>query len=93
MDEDVARPIMSEDAAVLADDADTAAAKEASLNTSGLISLCIFYLIVLGIGVWAGWKQRREIKSQGRTEVRQEDVMVAGRNMGYIVGILTMAGA
>ena len=31
-------------------------------NVSGLASLAIFYLIVLAIGVWAGWRQRRIMK-------------------------------
>ena len=63
-----------------------------SFNVSGLVSLAIFYLIVLAIGVWAGWRQRRIMKAAGRTELTQEDVMIAGRSMGYVVGILTMAG-
>ena len=32
------------------------------------------------------------MKAAGRTELTQEDVMIAGRSMGYVVGILTMAG-
>ena len=52
----------------------------------------VFYAIVLGIGIWAGWRQRKRIKAEGRSGHSQEDVMVAGRGMGYIVGILTIAG-
>ena len=54
---------------------------------SGLVSIIVFYLVVLGIGIWAGWKQRKE-KSQDD----QETVMLAGRNIGLFVGVLTMGG-
>lgn len=63
--------------------------EDSSINVSGLISLIIFYLIVLAIGVWAGWRQRRNTRAAGREE-DQEQVMLAGRNIGLFVGILTM---
>ncbi len=55
------------------------------INISGLISIILFYLIVLAIGIWAGWKQRK-VQSQED----QETVMLAGRNIGLFVGVLTM---
>ena len=60
---------------------------ETGINVSGLISIIVFYLIVLAIGVWAGWRQRRF-----QREENQETVMLAGRNIGLFVGILTMGG-
>lgn len=57
------------------------------LNVSGLVSIIVFYLVVLAVGVWAGWKQRRE--NAGK-ETDQEEVMLAGRNIGLFVGVLTM---
>ena len=57
------------------------------INVPGLVSIIVFYLIVLFIGIWAGWKQR---KSQMTSD--QETVMLAGRNIGLFVGVLTMGG-
>lgn len=55
------------------------------INVPGLVSIIVFYLIVLFIGIWAGWKQR---KTQVTSD--QETVMLAGRNIGLFVGVLTM---
>ena len=57
------------------------------INVPGLVSIIVFYLIVLFIGIWAGWKQR---KTQVTSD--QETVMLAGRNIGLFVGVLTMGG-
>ena len=57
------------------------------INISGIISIIVFYVAVLMVGVWAGWKQKR---SGAKTD--QEEVMLAGRNIGLWVGVLTMGG-
>ena len=62
------------------------------VNVVGLVSIVIFYLAVLLIGLWAGWRQRRIAKQQGRNSTDQEEVMLAGRDIGLFVGILTMGG-
>ena len=62
-------------------------ASEMGINVPGLISIIIFYLVVLLIGIWAGWRQR---KTSETTD--QETVMLAGRNIGLFVGVLTMGG-
>jgi len=66
----------------------TAPVEEESLpiNVLGLVSICVFYLIVLAIGVWAGWSQK---KKQNQAD-DQETVMLAGRNIGLLVGVMTM---
>ena len=28
------------------------------INVIGLVSIIVFYLIVLAIGIWAGWRQK-----------------------------------
>ena len=38
---------------------------DSGINVVGLISLLVFYAAVLGIGIWAGWKQRKESKASG----------------------------
>lgn len=55
------------------------------INVSGLIGIILFYLIIVLIGVWASRKQ----KSGNNAE---EEIMLAGRNIGLFVGIFTMTG-
>ncbi|KAL7668364.1 hypothetical protein ACOME3_009066 [Neoechinorhynchus agilis] len=51
----------------------------------GLVSIAFFYIAVLLVGVWAAKKQ-----TSSRENPDSEEVMVAGRNIGLIVGIFTM---
>lgn len=60
------------------------------INWTGVVSIVVFYLAVLAVGIWAGWKQRRAARDAGRDLGNQEDVMLAGRNVGLFVGVLTM---
>ncbi|KAB7502623.1 High-affinity choline transporter 1 [Armadillidium nasatum] len=53
------------------------------INVPGLIGIIIFYLLILGIGIYAGFKR----KKRGNDP---EEVMLAGRSIGFFVGILTM---
>ena len=64
------------------------ATEDDSINVLGLVSIIVFYLIVLAIGVWAGWNQKRK-QTQADD---QETVMLAGRNIGLLVGVMTMGG-
>ena len=72
----------SEDVCTIPEGDDTS-----SINVWGLVSIIVFYLVVLFIGIWAGWKQRK-----GQSQTDQETVMLAGRNIGLFVGVLTMGG-
>lgn len=56
------------------------------LNVAGLVSIVTFYLLILCVGLWAGWKQR------GKGSTGTESVLLAGRDLGTFVGILTMTG-
>ncbi|KAI3381397.1 hypothetical protein SNEBB_005192 [Seison nebaliae] len=51
------------------------------LHWGGIISIVVFYVLILAVGIWAGRK------SKGATE---EEVMLAGRNIGLFVGMFTM---
>ena len=53
----------------------------------GLISLIVFYLLILGVGLWAAWYKRRK-GADGRTETN----MVAGRDIRLLFGCFTMTG-
>lgn len=65
-----------------------------SVNIGGVISVAIFYILILAVGIWVGWKQKRKVKQlNAETSVnRSEDIMLAGRDMGLFVGVLTMTG-
>ncbi len=62
------------------------------INVTGLISLAVFYLIILAIGVWAGWRQKRKANREGRDLSEQEDILLAGRDIGLLLGIVTLGG-
>ncbi|KAK2720359.1 high-affinity choline transporter 1-like [Artemia franciscana] len=53
------------------------------INIGGIISIIFFYLLILFVGIWAG--RKRESGSES-----EEEVMLAGRNIGLFVGIFTM---
>lgn len=55
------------------------------INVSGLCSIILFYLLILGVGMWAA---RKKSDVEGTTE--EEETMLAGRNIGMFVGIFTM---
>ncbi|KAJ4924729.1 hypothetical protein JOQ06_003680 [Pogonophryne albipinna] len=59
-----------------------------AVNWPGLVSIGVFYIIVLGTGIWASRKSKREEKkcSGNRSEV----AMVGGRNLNVYVSIFTM---
>ncbi|XP_018652611.1 putative high-affinity choline transporter [Schistosoma mansoni] len=52
----------------------------------GLIAIIVFYLLILFVGLWAA----RKGKTNNSTGTDTEEVMLAGRNIGLLVGIFTM---
>ncbi|XP_060599124.1 high-affinity choline transporter 1-like [Ruditapes philippinarum] len=56
-----------------------------AVNVPGLISIIVFYLLILLVGLWAA---RRTRQKEGKAS--SEHVMLAGRNIGAFVGIFTM---
>lgn len=57
-----------------------------SVNIEGVVSVAIFYVLILIVGIWAGWKQKHRLKSA------TDGIMLAGRDIGLFVGVLTMTG-
>lgn len=55
----------------------------------GLVAVIVFYILILAVGIIAGRKSK---KSTAGT-VESEEVMVAGRNIGLLVGVFTMTGS
>lgn len=54
-------------------------------NIAGLVSVLVFYVVILAIGVYASWRAKAM-----ETGHKSEDVMLAGRNIGLVVGVFTM---
>lgn len=59
-------------------------------NWPALLSMAVFYLIVLITGIWASRKSRREEKRCASS--RSEVAMVGGRNLNLVVSIFTLTG-
>ena len=57
-----------------------------TINIPGLAGLIVFYLLILVLGSAVAY-----IKTYKR-KGGQEDVIVAGRDIGLIVGVFTMTG-
>lgn len=53
------------------------------INIAGVVSIVLFYLLILGVGIWAARKKEAGNDSE-------EEVMLAGRSIGLFVGIFTM---
>jgi high affinity choline transporter 7 len=53
----------------------------------GIIAIVVFYLLILAVGIWAGRKTDAKKVADGQ---QTEEVMLAGRNIGTLVGIFTM---
>ncbi|XP_031695481.1 high-affinity choline transporter 1-like isoform X2 [Anarrhichthys ocellatus] len=59
-----------------------------AVNWPGLVSIGVFYMMILGMGIWASRKSKREEKKC--TGNRSEVTMVGGRNLNIWVSICTM---
>ncbi|XP_067934602.1 high-affinity choline transporter 1-like [Watersipora subatra] len=55
------------------------------VNIIGLVAVVVFYILILAVGIVAGRKSK-STESNADTE----EVMVAGRNIGLVVGVFTM---
>ncbi|XP_059489037.1 high-affinity choline transporter 1 [Neocloeon triangulifer] len=53
------------------------------INIAGVVSIVLFYVLILAVGIWAGRKKEHGNDSE-------EEVMLAGRSIGLFVGIFTM---
>ncbi|XP_032780795.2 high-affinity choline transporter 1 isoform X1 [Daphnia magna] len=63
-----------------------------NVNIGGVISVALFYCLILAVGIWVGWKQKRKFERMRVVSGanRSENIMLAGRDMGLFVGVLTM---
>ena len=58
------------------------------LNVGALVAVVMFYLVILGIGIWAA--RRNQILEPAIT--RSENLLLAGRKLGIFVGAFTTTG-
>ncbi|XP_035605450.1 high-affinity choline transporter 1-like isoform X1 [Oncorhynchus keta] len=59
-----------------------------AVHAEGIVAIVIFYLLILGVGIWAAWKNKNSGVSEGQD--RSETIMVGGRDIGLFVGGFTM---
>lgn len=53
---------------------------------AGVIGVVVFYVAMLGVGIWAGAYKRKKAM-QG-----QNDLMLANRGLGPLLGVFTLVG-
>ncbi|CAL1528668.1 unnamed protein product [Lymnaea stagnalis] len=56
-----------------------------AIHIPGLIAIILFYLLIVIVGIWASRKSKAT-----STSTETEEVMLAGRNIGLLIGIFTM---
>ena len=60
-----------------------------AVNAAGIAAVAVFYLVILFVGMLAAWKQRKAGRGTSNPE---ENIMLAKRDLGLFVGVLTMTG-
>ena len=61
-----------------------------AVNIPGLVAVIVFYVIIFLVGVLAAKLQAKKNRHQNTRG--DEEVMLAGRNLGWFVGCFTMTG-
>ncbi|XP_069573898.1 high affinity choline transporter 1-like [Brachyistius frenatus] len=59
-----------------------------ALNVPGLVVMAVFYLLILGTGIWASMRSKKEEKKSSGDGM--EITLLAGRNISLLVGIFTL---
>ncbi|XP_041645674.1 high-affinity choline transporter 1-like [Cheilinus undulatus] len=59
-----------------------------AVNVPGVVAMVFFYLLVLGTGIWASFKSKREQKKSAATGV--DMALLGNRRISLVVGIFTM---
>ncbi|XP_051500104.1 high affinity choline transporter 1-like [Apus apus] len=56
-----------------------------ALNIPGLVSLSVFFMLILVTGIWASWKSKKDQQDRNPTEM----AIVGGRNINVFIGLFT----
>ncbi|CAL8316176.1 unnamed protein product [Arctogadus glacialis] len=59
-----------------------------ALNVPGVVVMVFFYLMVLGTGIWASFKSKRESKKSSADQV--EMTLLGNRGINPVVSMFTM---
>ncbi|XP_076599904.1 high-affinity choline transporter 1-like [Chaetodon auriga] len=59
-----------------------------AVNIPGVIVMVLFYLLVLGTGIWASFKSKREQKKSAATGM--DMALLGNRSINWVVGVFTM---
>ncbi|XP_068166169.1 high-affinity choline transporter 1-like [Antennarius striatus] len=59
-----------------------------AVNVPGVIVMVVFYLLVLGTGIWASFRSKRKQKKSGATGM--EMALLGNRSINVVVGVFTM---
>ncbi|XP_068604348.1 high-affinity choline transporter 1-like [Brachionichthys hirsutus] len=59
-----------------------------AVNIPGVIVMVVFYLLVLGTGVWASFKSKKKQKKSAATGM--DMALLGNRSINWVVGIFTM---
>ncbi|XP_059192968.1 high-affinity choline transporter 1-like [Centropristis striata] len=62
-----------------------------AVNIPGVIAMVFFYLLVLGTGIWASFKSKRERKKSAATQM--EMTLLGNRSINLVVGIFTLTAS
>ncbi|XP_072120298.1 high-affinity choline transporter 1-like [Mobula birostris] len=59
-----------------------------AVDAGGIVTVVLFYLLILAVGIWAAKKTKRRIS---RSEILQNEIIMVGRrDIGLLLGIFTM---
>lgn len=61
-----------------------------AVNIPGVISMVFFYLVILGVGIWASFKSKRKESKSAADKV--DMALLGNRSINKVVGIFTMTG-
>lgn len=61
-----------------------------AVNVPGVVAMVIFYLLVLGTGIWASFKSRRKLQKSPAGAV--DATLLGNRSIKWLLGIFTMTG-
>lgn len=61
-----------------------------AVNVVGVIVMVVFYLLVIGVGLWASFKSRKEEKKREASQM--ETILLANRHISWVIGTFTMSG-
>ncbi|XP_076599685.1 high-affinity choline transporter 1-like [Chaetodon auriga] len=59
-----------------------------AVNIPGVIVMVFFYLLILGTGIWASFKSKREQKKSAATGM--DMALLGNRSISWVVGVFTM---